>query len=148
MITDAINELVSENPSIVNSPCEFAHQANNRVIFKMIDHFPQMCEDARQINQTKYKLLKDFGNQGKYTETYGWSNDGTFLFDYDIPPDLYYFMVTAVYKAFWSDDNEKIWKGFMKKICRAQQPLTKFEADELLIKVKSIYGSNADGSLT
>jgi hypothetical protein len=145
IITDSINEVVSERPGIQNSPREFALMANNRVIEKMIDYFPIMCEDARRINQEKYKLLQEVGNKGKFTETYGWSNDGTFLFEYDIPPDLYYFMQTAVFRDFWSEDNSRVWKGFMKKICRGT-PLNRLELQNLLIKIKTHYGSNAEGT--
>lgn len=148
IVNQAINEVVAEQPCIVNSPCEFAFRANNRVIQKMIDYFPQMCQDAREINQKKYALMREFGNKGKFTDTYGWSNDGTMLFEYDIPPDLYHFMRVAVYKDFWSEDNAKVWKGMMKKICRDTQPLSEYEAGNLLVKIKQHYGSNKDGSLT
>lgn len=148
IINSAINEVVSEQPCIVNSPVEFACRAMNRATEKMIDYFPEMCEEARRINQLKYKFLKDHGNQGKFTETYGWSNDGTFLFEYDIPPDLYHFMSSAVFKDFWGPDNDRIWKPFMKKVCRGNTAMLRQEAMDLLMKVKSYYGSNKDASLT
>jgi len=148
IIADAVNEIVQEQPGIQNDPVGFATAANNRVIFKMIDYFPLMCEDARKVNQAKYEFYKEHGNKGRFTDTYGWSNDRTMLFDYDIPPDLYHFMQSIVYKDFWSEDNERVWRGFMKKICRSNCPLTALEAHELLIKTKQLYGPNQDQGLT
>jgi len=147
IINDAINEVVAENPGLQNDLIALVSKANDRVVFKMIDYFPRMCADAREINQVKYKMFKDYGNKGKFTDTYGWSNDGTMLFEYDIPPDLFHFMRTAVYSGFWEKDNDKIWRRFMDKICRRTQPLTDYEAQELLIKIKAYYGPNSDRSL-
>ena len=145
IITESVNEVVKERPGIQNNPAEFALMANNRVITKMLDYFPLMCEDARRINQEKYKILQEFGNKGKYTETYGWSKDGTMLFEYDVPPDLYHFMQSSVYRDFWTEDNGKIWRGFMKKICRGT-PLNRLEIMNLLVKIKNHYGNNQNGT--
>lgn len=148
IIIDAVNEITKENPSITQSPRKFLETVNDRVIFKMIDYFPEMCIDAFKINQAKKKIMQEVGHKGKYTDTYGWSEDGTMFFDYEIPPDLYTFMMVAVYKVFWESDNEKVWRGFMKKICDGKGPLTSYEALALLVKVKQIYGANSDQSLT
>jgi hypothetical protein len=51
-------------------------------------------------------------------------------------------------KDFWSASNAKIWRPFMKTICDRRSPMIAYDAMNLLIKVKQLYGSNSDLSLT
>lgn len=99
--------------------------------------FPKYCEIARWQNKIKYDELRDHGIKGKYTDSIGWSPEREFKFDFEIPEDLYLFMVNMVYRDFWANDNEKVWRAFMNAICRGDDPM------ECLMKVKVIYGSNS-----
>ena len=67
----------------------------------------------------------------------GWSEDGNFRFEYEIPNELYLFMVNLVYKDFWTNENSKIWRKFMKKVCDGE------DAYSTLQWVKTIYGPNS-----
>jgi hypothetical protein len=148
IVSECINEVLEEKPNLKEDGKALLDAANARVIRRMLEYFPQMVEDARAVNRAKYKILEEEGRKGKFTDTYGWSADGSFLFDFDIPPDLYYFMQTCVYRYFWAEDNERVWRSFMKKICKSAAAMTELEIYDLLVKVKQIYGPNSDRSLT
>lgn len=120
---------------------EYIKQVSKRFIELQIDAFPFYCEVARVQNKLKQEELAKYGYKGKYTDTMGWSEDRTMKHDFEIPQELYLFMVNLVYKDFWSEDNEKVWRKFMKRICAGDDPM------QLLIWVKTIYGSNSQNEI-
>lgn len=142
LLEESVNEAVKENPSITGSVDALIEASYQKFLNNKLDDFPRMCEVARVQNKIKLDRLRIYGNKGKYTDTYGWSNDGTFCFEFDVPMDLYMFMINLVYKDFWADSNKKIHRAFMNAVCRGDDAMT------LLMKVKTYYGSNADKSLT
>lgn len=115
----------------------FLKEVCNQFIQNQVESFPEMCEDARVQNLLKRQELEKNGIQGKYSGSYGWSEDRQFKFDYDIPENLYLFMQNLVYKDFWSDSNRPIWRKFMKRVVSGDDP------GRLLIWVKSQYGANS-----
>lgn len=115
----------------------FLKEVCNQFIQNQVESFPEMCEDARVQNLLKRQELEKNGKQGKYSGSYGWSEDRNFKFDYDIPENLYLFMQNLIYKDFWSDSNRKIWRKFMKRVVDGDDP------GRLLIWVKSQYGPNS-----
>lgn len=147
ILDDCVNEVVKENPDVTSSHEGFFEAISQRFIEKRLEEFPKICDVTRIQNWMKYEEMKEKSYKGKYTDTYGWSKDGTFKFDFDIPQDLYLFMINLVYKDFWGNDNEKVWRKFMNKICSRTSPMTILEAQTLLIKTKQIYGPNSDRSL-
>lgn len=136
--TAAVNAAVAEKPSIVNDIDQLIASSHKKFIEMKLDDFPRMCAVARYQNKIKLEELEKFGNKGKYTESIGWSNDGTMKWDFDVPEDLYMFMVNLVYKGFWHEDNSKIKRAFMNAICRGDDPM------ETLMKVKVYYGSTKE----
>lgn len=141
LLEQAVNKAVEDNPSVTDSMDSLIEASYKNFIQLKLDDFPRMCEVARVQNLLRLKELQEIGNKGKYTESYGWSNDGSFKWEFDVPQDLYLFMKCMVYKDFWNKDNDKIKRSFMNAICRGDDPIT------TLMKVKSVYGSNKDVSL-
>jgi len=135
--TQATNEVVNENPGIQNDPLRLIQEISKRFIEKQLDNFPVLCDVARVQNYIKWKELNETGKKGKYTGSAGWSEDGNFRFEYEIPNELYLFMVNLVYKDFWTNENSKIWRKFMKKVCDGE------DAYSTLQWVKTIYGPNS-----
>lgn len=136
--TAAVNAAVAEKPSIVNDIDQLIAASHKKFIEMKLDDFPRMCQVARMQNKIRYDELRVHGNTGQYTGSVGWSNDGTMKWDFDVPEDLYMFMVNLVYKGFWHEDNAKIKRAFMNAICRGDDPM------ETLMKVKVYYGSTKE----
>lgn len=101
-----------------------------------LEFFPQICEELRQVNYEKWKLLNEIGNKGKFTESAGWSPSGLFKFEYEYTPEFYFFMKNYVYSGFFEDDNKKVKRRFMNRLLRGDNPM------DLLLQVKKLYGSN------
>ncbi len=138
IIDKAIDDAVNEKKNIVESPRELVERVTNNFIKAKIDDFPRMCAVAGVMNAEKKKQLMEIGRKGKFTDTYGWTEDGSMLADYDIPQDLYNFMQVFVYKDFWSNSNDRIWRGFMKKICASG--MTDYDAMSLFAKLQKHFG--------
>lgn len=132
---EARKEVLREKPGIEQDPNAMIRAIGKKFIEKQIDRFPEICEIARVQNILEWKNQEKYGKKGKFTDSYGWSEDGTFKFDYKIPQELYLFMQNLVYYDFWSEENERIWRKFMKRICDGDDPL------DCLMQVKKIYGS-------
>lgn len=131
-------EALKENPRLAKqNPMKFINLVYKKFCEARLDDFPRLCEVTRWQNKIKWDELNQIGNKGKYTDSMGWSPKGEFKFDYEIPQELYLFMVNLVYADFWEEANEKVWRKFMKNICRGDDPM------ETLLKVKKYYGSNS-----
>lgn len=145
-----VNEVMKEDASAADSPEKLLERVSKKFLNQKLDMFPVWCCQMWQENQKKIAILKQTAQRGKFdthfnTETY-WSNDRSFMSGEDVPKELYIFMQNFVYRGFWQDD--KISKPFVRAICNRKGPMTQYEAENLLIKVKQFYGSNADLSLT
>jgi hypothetical protein len=138
IINRAIDEVEKENPHAVESPRELIERVTNKFIQAKIAEFPAMCDVAFVMHRDKQKLLEETGRKGKFTDTYGWSEDGNTLAEYDIPQELYNFMQVFVYKDFWGNDNAHIWRPFMKKITKSR--LIAYDATALFVKLKKYFG--------
>jgi hypothetical protein len=138
LINKAVDEVMVEKPNAAESPRELVERVTNKFIKDKIAQFPQMCDVACMMNKMKQKELEEIGRKGKFTDTYGWSEDGSTLAEYDIPQDLYNFMQVFVYKDFWSNENAHIWRPFMRKICKG---IIAYEAMELFVKLKQHFGA-------
>lgn len=133
----AQSEALKENPKLAKQdPMKFIDLVYRKFCEARLDDFPRICQVAIWQNKLKWDELNQIGNKGKYTESMGWSPGREFKFDYEIPQELYLFMVNLVYADFWSEQNEKVWRKFMKNILRGDDPM------ETLLKVKAYYGSN------
>lgn len=138
ILTDAVNAAVAEKPNVTDSVEALMYATHKKFIEMKLDDFPRMCHVARVQNKMALDEINRVGNKGKYTDTVGWSNDGTFKFEFEIPRDLYLFMQNLVYKDFWSNENKRISRAFMNAVCRGDDAMT------LLMKVKTIYGKNSE----
>lgn len=141
ILSQAVNAAVAENPNVTDSMEALMFAAHKKFIQMKLDDFPRMCAVARVQNKLLLDELREHGNKGKYTDSYGWSNDGTFKWEFEIPQDLYLFMKCLVYKDFWSQSNKKVHRAFMNAICRGDDPMT------TLMKVKTLYGSNKEAGI-
>jgi hypothetical protein len=137
IINNAVDEIVKEAPNSVEDPRALVERVTNRFIKDKINDFPRMCQVAGVMNAEKQRELQEVGRKGKYTDSYGWSEDGSILADYDIPQELYNFMNVFVYKDFWSSDNESVWRPFMSKVCKG---MTNYDAMQLFVKLKRFFG--------
>ncbi len=130
---ESIQEILKENPGMEQDPIVFIKAVGKRFIEKQVERFPEICEIARVQNLIEWENNRIYGKKGKYTETYGWSEDRSFQFEYQIPQELYMFMVNLVDPYFW--DNERVWRKFMKRICDGDDAL------DSLMQAKVYYGS-------
>lgn len=137
ILDNSIDKVIKEAPKSQENDIDFIGRVTNAFIEEKIHAFPQMCAVAYQMNLEKQKLLKETSNKGKYTDSYGWSEDGNLLADYDIPQDLYNFMQIFVYKGFWGQENARIWRPFMKKVCKG---IIDYDAMNLFFKLKNYFG--------
>jgi hypothetical protein len=149
-LTSIVNEVMKEDPSAADSPEKLLEKVAAKFLNNKLDCFPIWCCQMWQDNQKRLEFLREAGTRGKFdiwnkTETY-WSNDRNFMSAEDVPKEMYLFMQNFVYRNFWGDD--KVWRPFVRAICNRKGPMTKYEAENLLIKVKQLYGSNSDLSLT
>ena len=131
----AVNEIVAENPGIQHDTMAFIRKVGERFIKKQVERFPEICEIARWQNVLERQQNEKYGKKGKFTDSYGWSEDGTFKIDYKIPQELYLFMQNLVYADFWDEQNEKVWRRFMKRIVSGDDPY------EALIEAKMRIGA-------
>lgn len=136
-LDNAIDKVIKETPQAQENSKDFIERVTNSFIEEKIHAFPKMCEVARIMNLEKQKLLRETGIKGKYTDSYGWSESGDLLSDYDIPQDLYNFMKIFVYKEFWGNDNARIWRPFMRKVCSG---MIEYDAMNLFFKLKNYFG--------
>ena len=141
LLEQAVNQAVAEKPGITDNIESLIQESYKKFVQLKLDDFPRMCEVARVQNKLRLDELKEIGNKGRFTDSYGWSNDGTFKWEFDVPQDLYLFMKCMVYKGFWNKENDKVKRAFMNAICRGDDPMT------TLMKTKMVYGSNKDVSL-
>ncbi len=137
ILDNAVDRVIKDTPNAQENSRNFIERVTNNFIEEKIHAFPKMCDVAYIMNKEKQELLREVSNKGKYTDTYGWSNDGQLLSDYDIPQDLYNFMQIFVYKDFWSNENSKIWRPFMQKVCRG---MIEYDAMNLFFKLKTYFG--------
>ena len=136
-LDNAVDKVIKEAPGSQENPRDFIERVVNHFIEEKIHAFPAMCDIARIMNIEKQKMLRETGIKGKYTDSYGWSESGDLLADYDIPQDLYNFMQVFVYKDFWSEENKKIWRPFMRKVCAG---MIEYDAMNLFFKLKKHFG--------
>ena len=137
ILDNAVDEVIKETPAAQENPTDFIERVTNKFIEEKIHAFPAMCDVARIMNVEKQKQLREVGIKGKFTDTYGWSESGEYLADYDIPQDLYNFMQIFVYKEFWGKENERIWRPFMRKVCAG---MIEYDAMNLFFKLKKHFG--------
>jgi hypothetical protein len=132
LVSEAVNEAIKEKPSCRENIDDLIEQTYFNFINNKLTTFPALAAETRRVNFLVKKQFEDMDNSK------GWSENKTFKFDYQIPKELYLFMTNLVYRDFWSDKNEKVWRSFMKAIIRGDDPMT------LLVKVKMYYGSSKD----
>jgi hypothetical protein len=126
----AVNEVSKYNNALDNIE-NFIKKVGKQFIQNKLNAFPRLCVETRRVNYLKQQELNRLGNPK------GWSDKKDFKFDYIIPTELYMFMTNLIYRNFWAEDNERVWRSFMKAIMRGDDPLA------LLGKVKLYY----DGTL-
>lgn len=102
-----------------------------------LEYFPNICREMVRVNKAKMNVLKEVSSKGRFTESYGWSESRDFKFEYEYTPEFYFFMTNYVYYDFFSNENKKIYRRFMKKLFNGE------DAIETLMWAKKIYGSNS-----
>jgi len=125
--TLSANQVMADNPGLESSPDALVAAIYKQYVDNKLYAFPRLCLEARRVNQLKWKEYETQGNAK------GWSDKKNFKFDYEIPRELYLFMVNMVYRNFWSSENSKVWRSFMNQMLRGDDP------QGLLRKVKVHY---------
>lgn len=139
IINEALDSTVKEDKNIIHAPEKLVEKVWQKKIDLEIENFPKYCEEAYLVNYQAAKALRQVGIKGKYTDTYGWSEDGSMLAKYQVPLSLKMFMINLVYYDFWEDSNSKVRDSFMREICRGGC-LEDYKL--LLAKVVKHYGSD------
>lgn len=101
-----------------------------------LEYFPRICEEMREVNWKKRRMLEQAAEKGKFTESYGWSENGDFKWEFEYTPEFYFFMRNYVYTHFFDESRGGLFRKFMKGLMRGDDPM------DLLMAVKSVYGSN------
>lgn len=127
----AVNEVTKSTKALDNLD-DFVRKVGKRFVESKLENFPRLCLEARRVNYLKKQELDRLGNPD------GWSGKKDFKFDYTIPTELYMFMVNMIYRNFWDEENERVWRSFMRGIMRGTDPM------ELLKRVRAYYGSFAN----
>lgn len=129
-LAEAVNAAVAETPGCTSNLEALVTRVGYKFIEQQLDRFPWYCYEARRVNALARQAFADAGNPD------GWSRDRSFKFDFEIPRDLYLFMVNLVYKDFWAESNERVWRRFMVGICRGDDAMGWLKA------LKIYYGSS------
>jgi hypothetical protein len=116
--TAATNEVRKEQGSKIGDLNQFVRRVADKFVQMKLHEFPKICRETRRVNYLQRKELKQMDNEK------GWSDKKTMMVSYVIPKELYLFMTNMVYIKFWSDENEKVWRSFMKGIMRGDDPET------------------------
>ena len=125
--TAATNEIMKINPAAINDTEQFIRLVADKFMDMKLHNFPALCAEVRRAEFLRRKHLNDIGNPE------GWSEKRDFKSDYDIPRELYLFMINVVYVNFWAEENERVWRSFMKRIFSGDDP------SEILKKVLVHY---------
>jgi hypothetical protein len=115
---------------------QFIEKLSEESLIVWLEYFPKICQELSLVNHEKMKILKEISTKGKFTESYGWSEDGNWKFSYEYTPEFYFFIRNYVYTKFFDKENKPIMHQFMKRIMRGD------DAIETLMWAKKIYGSN------
>lgn len=132
LLVDTANEITKGDKMSAFDTEGFIRSLAMKFVENKLHDFPRICDVFRMQNKLKMDAL------AKEDNPEGWSESKNWKWDYDIPTDLYYFMVNLVYRNFWEEDNEKVWRPFLKALMRGD------DAIETLMKVKMIYGSSEE----
>ena len=114
----AVNEVRKDQGPQIGNYDNFIRKVADRFIQMKLHEFPNICRETRRVNYLQRKELNQMGNEK------GWSDKKTMMISYIIPKELYNFMINMIYISFWSDENEKVWRSFMKGITRGDDPET------------------------
>ncbi len=125
--TAAVNEVRKEQGAQIGDFDRFVRRVADKFIQMKLHEFPKICLETRRVNYLQRIELNQMGNPK------GWSDKKTMMVSYIIPKELYVFMINMVWINFWSDENEGVWRSFMKGITRGDN------AETLLMGVMKHY---------
>ena len=140
-----LEDVVRENPRLANSMEGLVKKVSEQFFENQVRMFPEYCAEAYKVNSIQAKEEFDYGIKGKYTDTYGWSKDGSMKSKWIIPMELKLFMTNIVYKGFWDESNAKVRDSFMRQVCRGG---SRHDYDQLLKKVVLYYGAEYGNQFT
>ena len=167
LLTDAINEV---SPSVIGgglkvrgpqATTDFVYQVWIAKALKMTDQLRPMLEIARTDNLQAKQHIDKYGKKGKFTDSKGWSNDGEFLWSFQIPKQLFFYFRKVVGPFLeigrdqLDDPGSKFWKKMEKIIMRSDPvEIGKLEGGirrklyaESNRKIQSGYGQNSQESV-
>lgn len=103
-----------------NATWDFVYQVWVEKALIQTAQLPAMLEIERQNYLRQQKLLRDVGNKGKYTDSYGWSKGREYKVTFSLTPTTYNYFANVVGpllgydKQIWADDS-RMWR-FIKKL--------------------------------
>lgn len=139
-LEDAISNFERATKNLGNNKVEEIVEGVSKKFFEnQVKNFPKYCQHAHSVNFQESKFLEQYGNKGKFTDSYGWSKDRTMKHKWVVPMDLKMFMHNIVYRGFWEEENKGVRDWFMKQICKGG---TTYDYEQLLKKVVMYYGAD------
>lgn len=146
-----------------NATADFIYECMIGVALELTDKLPVMFERERLKYEEHQKFFYNYGNKGKYTNTYGWSKDGHIKMEFSFDPVFFHYFNRIIVpflggrKKAWCDENSKIWKWVKKLIISGDKArianLQKSIKSRILKESKksivraSVNGSNGNGKI-
>lgn len=117
---------------------EIINEAWERKVAIETQMLPVYFNELRNSYYKKKKMLEQIGKKGKYTDSYGWSKDGDFLWKADVPSGLQnYFRMLWGTSFFYSDEGDKRFNKLINDIIKGDH------VDDILRRY--ILGTNTSG---
>ncbi len=104
-----------------NATADFIYQCMVGVALELTEKLPLMFEYERQKYEKDKKMYYNYGNKGKYTDSYGWDKSRENKIDFNFDPVFFNYFNRIIVpflggkKKAWNEENSKIWK-YVKKL--------------------------------
>lgn len=139
---------------------DFIYECMIGVALELTDKLPIMFENERTKYLTHQKYYYEYGNKGKYTESYGWDRSRNNKMDFSFDPTFFHYFQRILVpflggkKKGWCDENSKIWKHIKKliisgdktKITHLQSSIRNRILKESQKSIIRSYGNGTDNS--
>lgn len=105
-----------------NATLDFIYECMIGVALELTNYLPYMFEQERQKYEQAQEFYRNYGNKGKYTDSYGWSRNHENKMDFEFDPTFFHYFNRIIVpflggkKKAWHDENSKIWKWVKKLI--------------------------------
>lgn len=126
------------------------------VALELTEKLPQMFEHERQKYEQHKKFFRQYGNKGRFTDSYGWDKSRENKMEFSFDPTFFHYFNRIIVpflggkKKGWCDENSRIWKYVKKLIISGdKEKIVKLQVsirNRILKESKkgriSVYGTN------